>query len=74
MADANSIAVLGAGSWGTALAILLGRNGADVRLWSHLPEHVRSLCTERENREFLPGAPLPDTITPVGSLEQALDG
>jgi len=74
MGTNNAIAVLGAGSWGTALAILLGRNGADVRLWSHLPEHVRSLQEERENREFLPGAPFPPTIEPLGSLEQALDG
>lgn len=74
MADGSPIAVLGAGSWGTALAILLGRKGADVRLWSHLPEHVRHLSEERENREFLPGAPFPPTITPLGSLEQALSG
>ena len=74
MANGNSIAVLGAGSWGTALAILLGRNGANVRLWSHLPEHVRKLSEERENKEFLPGIRLPATLTPLGSLELTLDG
>jgi glycerol-3-phosphate dehydrogenase (NAD(P)+) len=68
----NAIAVLGAGSWGTALAILLGHNGHDVRLWGHLPEAVEALKRERENKEFLPGVLLPDNIRPEADLEHAL--
>ncbi len=70
----TSIAVLGAGSWGTALAILLGHNGHEVRLWGHLPAEVEALQRERENKAFLPGIPLPDTIRPEADLEAALAG
>ena len=68
----HSVAVLGAGSWGTALAILLGRNGHDVRLWGHLPEAVEALSRDRENRAFLPGIELPETISPQADLTSAL--
>jgi glycerol-3-phosphate dehydrogenase (NAD(P)+) len=68
------VAVLGAGSWGTALAILLGHNGHDVRLWGHLPQEVEALIRERENKAFLPGVPLPDSITPLSDLAAALAG
>ena len=74
MAAENTIAVLGAGSWGTALAILLGLNGHQVRLWGHLPEEVEALSRDRENKAFLPGVPLPDTIQPEADLERALAG
>lgn len=66
------IAVLGAGSWGTALAMLLSRNGHGVRLWGHDPAHIDSLRQDRENRQFLPGFPLPPSIEPTADLEQAL--
>ena len=74
MASGNRIAVLGAGSWGTALAILLGLNGHRVRLWGHLPEEVEALNRDRENKAFLPGIALPETIQPVADLGQALAG
>ncbi len=64
----QQIAVLGAGSWGTALAILLSRNGADVLLWGNEPEHVERLIRDRENREFLPGIPFPDKLRPGADL------
>jgi glycerol-3-phosphate dehydrogenase (NAD(P)+) len=66
--------VLGAGSWGTALAILLARHGAGVRLWGHEPEKVEILDRDRENREYLPGVDFPDGLTPTASLAEALDG
>jgi glycerol-3-phosphate dehydrogenase (NAD(P)+) len=69
-----TIAVLGAGSWGTALAVLLARNGADVRLWGHLAEDVERLQADRENRQFLPGVPLPPRVRPEADLELALAG
>lgn len=70
--SAASIAVLGAGSWGTALAILLSRNGANVRLWSHLQEDVDKLQRDAENRTFLPGHKFPTGLQITANLVQAL--
>lgn len=70
----NAIAVLGAGSWGTALAILLSRNGLDVRLWGHLRQDVEQLITERENRQFLPGIKFPESLHPETELPLAVEG
>lgn len=56
------IAVLGAGSWGTALAISLARNGHDVRLWSHREDHARDLAEHRCNRRYLPQAVFPEKL------------
>ncbi len=56
------ISVLGAGSWGTALAMLLARNGHTVRLWDHNPAHVTELAERRENQRYLPGIPLPENL------------
>jgi glycerol-3-phosphate dehydrogenase (NAD(P)+) len=74
MESGTQIAVLGAGSWGTALAVLLCRNGSGVRLWGHLPEHMEALRHDRENRQFLPGVALPDGLRPVDTIEEAVDG
>lgn len=73
-ADERPIAVLGAGSWGTALALVLARNGSAVRLWGHTPSHVDALLRDHENRRFLPGAVFPETLTPTADLKIALDG
>lgn len=67
-------AVLGAGSWGTALALLLCRNGHRVRLWDHWPEHVEDLINDRDNRRYLPGHPLPPTLQPMTDLVAAVEG
>ncbi len=67
-----AIAVLGAGSWGTALAILLARNGAKVRLWG-LESEIEALLRDGENRQFLPGFPFPEGLQPIADLSQALD-
>lgn len=67
-----NVSVLGAGSWGTALAILLARNGHRVRLWGHHPEHVAALRDERLNRRYLPDAPFPDLLHPVAELPAAV--
>jgi len=69
-----ALAVLGAGSWGTALAVLLCRNGYQVRLWDHAPEQIRALERDGENRRYLPGFPLPPTLQPVAALTDALEG
>lgn len=60
---ATTVAVLGAGSWGTALALLLSRNGHAVRLWSHNSEQVARLRHDRENRRYLPGCAFPAGLT-----------
>lgn len=67
-------AILGAGSWGTALAIQLSGRGFHIALWGHLREQVEELRRDRENRLFLPGIPLPESIVPEYSLETALEG
>lgn len=68
------IAVLGAGSWGTALAVLLARDGSEVRLWGHLRVDVEHLRADRENKQFLPGVAFPDGIEPLTDLEAAVAG
>jgi len=70
----TKIAVLGPGSWGTALAILLARHGARVALWGHHPDEVAALQRDRENRHYLPDIPLPDGVQPTADLAAALDG
>ncbi len=72
--QAGQVAVLGAGSWGTALGVLLCRNGHRVSLWGHDPEHMAQLCAEGETRQFLPGVPLPAGLTPTADLSEALAG
>ena len=66
------VAVLGAGSWGTALALVIARHGRRVKLWDLWAEQVEALIHERENRRYLPGFPLPDLIEPTRDLCQAL--
>jgi glycerol-3-phosphate dehydrogenase (NAD(P)+) len=56
------IAVLGAGSWGTALAVLVARNGFPVLLWGHDPARMATLARERENARYLPGVRFPDNL------------
>ena len=65
-------AVLGAGSWGTALAIHLARAGHDVRLWARDAAFVDELRDSRSNERYLPGVPMPDGVEPTSSLEVAL--
>lgn len=66
------VAVVGAGSWGTALAVLLARKGMHVNLWARRPEQVTALKKLRENRAYLPEVGLPATITPTADLAVAV--
>lgn len=68
----TKICVLGAGSWGTALALLLSKNGAQVYLWGRVEDGIEEIKKHRENHRFLPGVPLPSTISPTPDLEQAI--
>jgi glycerol-3-phosphate dehydrogenase (NAD(P)+) len=66
--------VLGAGSWGTALAIHLARIGHDVRLWGREAERLRTMETARENAAYLKGIRFPDRLRPCPDLDDACDG
>lgn len=68
-----SIAVLGAGSWGSALAMLLARNGHKVRLWDRDAEHVHQLLVQHRNERYLPGITFPQGVTAIANLQSALE-
>ncbi|HEY8459258.1 MAG TPA: NAD(P)H-dependent glycerol-3-phosphate dehydrogenase [Blastocatellia bacterium] len=70
----KEIAIIGAGSWGTALALVAARAGRRVRLWANSAEVAALLRLERENKIYLPGFPLPDSITPAGDIAEAMNG
>lgn len=67
------IVVIGAGMWGTALALVLARNGNDVRFWGNIPEQQNAMRADRENKQYLPGIPFPDSLTVVDTLKEALN-
>ncbi|MDU8924912.1 NAD(P)H-dependent glycerol-3-phosphate dehydrogenase [Pasteurellaceae bacterium LIM206] len=73
MNQANTpITILGAGSYGTSLAIALSRNGSPTYLWGHNAEHCRQLIAERRNQRFLPDIPFPDALIVEPDLVQAM--
>lgn len=67
-----SMSVLGAGSYGTALAITLARNGHNVVLWGHNPHHQAQLQADRCNAAFLPDVPFPDSLSLETDLASAI--
>jgi glycerol-3-phosphate dehydrogenase (NAD(P)+) len=67
-----TITVLGAGSWGTALAILLARNGISTVLWSHNPEHAARMRMERQNPYYLPASHFPSTLEVTADFHDAV--
>lgn len=69
----SKVSFLGAGSWGTALAILLAKNGHKVTLWSKVQEEVKMLQEHREHIHRLPGVKLPSTIIVTDDLAQAIE-
>jgi glycerol-3-phosphate dehydrogenase (NAD(P)+) len=69
----NEIAVIGAGAWGTALSIVLGRTeGHRIRLWAHEKDVCESITQRRVNEKFLPGQIIPPSVTPYNNLAEAL--
>ncbi len=71
MAD---ISIIGAGSWGIALAVLLHKNGHHVTVWSVIEAEIRMLQKEREHKDKLPGVKLPEDMVFTTDLEQAVKG
>jgi glycerol-3-phosphate dehydrogenase (NAD(P)+) len=70
--EARATAVLGAGSWGTALALHLARSGHNVRLWARDPRLVAQMRSERSNARYLPGAQLPAAVCVTGDISEAV--
>lgn len=72
--NTESITVLGAGSYGTALAFCLARNQHTTLLWGRDSQHMASLAQERENKRYLPGARFPDKLHVESDLTKAVNG
>lgn len=68
----KTVAVIGAGSWGTALATLLARNHFFVHLWAHRQEHADNINTARCNTRYLPDIPLPDNLQATADMQTAM--
>lgn len=68
------MAVIGAGSWGTALAVQCARAGHPTRLWGRNAEMLNAMQRERRNSRYLPNAEFPETLEAVAGLEEALSG
>ena len=69
----SQIAIIGAGAWGTALSIVLGRDDAHhIRLWAHEKEVCETISQRRINEKFLPGQIIPASVTPCSDLAKAL--
>ena len=70
----HKIAVLGAGSWGTALAVSLAGKGYSVRIWDVDQAHVDALRSDRENRKYLPGVKFFESMNLTDTAEEAITG
>src|SRR5690349_24320527 len=69
----SEIAVIGAGAWGTALSIVLGKKGThQVRLWAYEQQVCQSIQTRRTNELFLPEQSVSDSVRVINSFEEAL--
>jgi len=67
------ISIIGAGSWGTGLSILLSNNGHDVRVWSPFQDEVDMLKNEREHKKYLPGVKIPDSVLFTTDMKECLE-
>jgi glycerol-3-phosphate dehydrogenase (NAD(P)+) len=69
----KKVVVIGAGSWGTALAVLLAGNGCKVTLWGYRNEQIEVINKERENRKYLPGILFPESVYVEERIENAIE-
>jgi len=72
VATVKKVAVIGSGSWGTALAVMLQKHGHDVVIWSRRQDAVKQMEKERENKEYLPGVLLPEGLSFTAEREKAV--
>lgn len=72
MSKDAAVTVIGAGSYGTSLAILLARNGHETLLWGHNPDKMAILQNDRQNRQFLPDIPFPEQLQIEADLATAV--
>ncbi len=70
----EKITVIGPGSWGTALSMILSENGHEVRIWGNVPKQIDEINEHHTNKQFLPDVVIPEDIKAHHSLEEALDG
>jgi glycerol-3-phosphate dehydrogenase (NAD(P)+) len=68
------VTILGAGSWGTALAVHVARSGREVRLWARDASHVNAISRARVNPRYLSDVSIPETVRPLARMDEALDG
>lgn len=71
--SSSQVVVAGAGSWGTALAMVLARNQIPVMLWGHDPSHIKRLQKQRKNQQFLPDIKFPESLIPIDDLKTHLN-
>ena len=69
-ADNSPVAVIGAGSWGTALAMHIASSGREVYLWGHERDEMQALAADRSNEHFLPGLTFPDSLKVLINLSE----
>src|SRR5262249_8379969 len=72
--DMKRIAIIGSGSWGTALSIVAARNSDEVRLWSNNNEVIESIRSTGENRFYLPGFRVPSAVRITDSFQDVVEG
>ncbi|WP_449536762.1 NAD(P)H-dependent glycerol-3-phosphate dehydrogenase [Ferdinandcohnia sp. Marseille-Q9671] len=70
----QKVTVIGAGSWGTALALVLADNNHDVRIWAHRKEQIDEINTKHTNSKYVPSVELPETITGFTDIGESLVG
>ena len=68
------VTILGAGSWGTALAVHVARSGREVRLWARDATHVDAISRDRVNPRYLSDVSIPESVRPFARIDEALDG
>ena len=71
LVNMKKISIIGAGSWGTTLAVLIAENGYDVILWAREKEIAQSINEKRENKKYLPGIEIPNNVHVENSIEKA---
>ncbi|MBQ5708928.1 MAG: NAD(P)-binding domain-containing protein, partial [Anaerotignum sp.] len=70
----KKVTVIGSGSWGTALAVMLAKNDHDVMIWSRRQDAVDELLVDRKNERYLPGIEIPENIKATTDREAAVEG